>query len=153
MKKITISIAAISFLLFSCGNTTNEKSNEQTTTVAHEEHHHENESEIIKLNNGEKWKVNDEMMPSIKSMEKDIKDFSIDEEKDYKSLAEKLQKNINLLTSSCTMTGEAHDELHKWLLPYIDLVKEFSEAKDETEASKQFKNIQISFATFNQYFQ
>ena len=51
MKKITISIAAISFLLFSCGNTTNEKSNEQTTTVSHEEHHHENESEIIKLNN------------------------------------------------------------------------------------------------------
>ncbi len=152
MKKITISIAAISFLLFSCGNGTDEKLEEQTTTVTHEEHHHENESEIIKLNNGEKWKVNAEMMPSIKNMEKDINDFSITEEKDYKSLAEKLQKNINLLTSSCTMTGEAHDELHKWLLPYIDLVKEFSEAKDETEASKQFKNIQTSFTTFNQYF-
>lgn len=45
------------------------------------------------------------------------------------------------------------DELHKWLLPYIDLVKKLSEAKDETEASEQFKNIQTSFTTFNQYFQ
>ncbi|MBK6365166.1 MAG: hypothetical protein IPF52_17485 [Saprospiraceae bacterium] len=51
------------------------------------------------------------------------------------------------------MKGKAHDELHKWLLPYIDLVKELSEAKDETEASKHFENIQISFTTFNQYFQ
>ncbi|MBK9047964.1 MAG: hypothetical protein IPL74_15190 [Bacteroidetes bacterium] len=51
------------------------------------------------------------------------------------------------------MKGKAHDELHKWLLPYIDLVKELSEAKDETEAAKQFENIQTSFTTFNQYFQ
>jgi hypothetical protein len=33
------------------------------------------------------------------------------------------------------------------------MVKELSEAKDETEASEQFENIQISFTTFNQYFQ
>ena len=51
------------------------------------------------------------------------------------------------------MKGKAHDELHKWLLPYIDMVKELSEAKDETEAEKQFHNIQTSFTTFNQYFQ
>lgn len=69
------------------------------------------------------------------------------------SLAEKLQSNIELLTSNCTMEGQAHDELHKWLLPYIDMVNELSAAKDDTEASKQFVNIQISFTTFNQYFQ
>ncbi|MBK8111874.1 MAG: hypothetical protein IPO65_01705 [Saprospiraceae bacterium] len=51
------------------------------------------------------------------------------------------------------MKGKAHDELHKWLLPYIDLVKELSAAKNETEATKQFENIQISFTTFNQFFQ
>ena len=50
------------------------------------------------------------------------------------------------------MTGQAHDELHKWLLPYIDLVAELSDAKAETEAAKQFENIQNSFITFNQYF-
>jgi hypothetical protein len=74
-------------------------------------------------------------------------------QKNYKSLSEKLQSNIDLLTSNCTMKGKAHDELHKWLLPYIDLVKELSEAKDPTEAEKQFQNIQTSFNTFNQYFQ
>ena len=86
-------------------------------------------------------------------MENDINHFANVEQKDFKSLAEKLQTNIDLLTSNCTMKGKAHDELHKWLLPYIDMVKELSEAKNETEASEQFKNIQTSFSTFNQYFQ
>ena len=153
MKKITILIPVISLFLFSCGNTSNEKSNEQTETAIHEEHHHDDESEAIELNNGEKWKVDANMITHIRNMENDVISFANVEQKDYKSLSEKLQSNIDLLTSNCTMKGKAHDELHKWLLPYIDLVKELSEAKNETEATKQFENIQISFTTFNQYFQ
>ena len=153
MKKITILIPVIGLILFSCGNTSNEKSKEQTETVTHEEHQHNAEIQTIELNNGEKWEVDTNMITHIRNMENDVISFAKVEQKDYKSLSEKLQSNIDLLTSNCTMKGKAHDELHKWLLPYIDLVKELSEAKDETEAEKQFQNIQISFATFNQYFQ
>ncbi len=153
MKKITILIPVISLFLFSCGNTSKEKPKEQTETDTHKEHQHDEESEIIELNNGEKWKVDANMLTHIRNMENDVVSFAKVEQKDYKSLGEKLQSNIDLLTSNCTMKGKAHDELHKWLLPYIDMVKELSEAKDETEAEKQFHNIQTSFTTFNQYFQ
>lgn len=153
MKKITILIPVISLFLFSCSNTTNEKSNEKIETVTHEEHQHNDDMQTIELNNGEKWKVDANMIPQIRNMENDVISFATVEQKNYKLIAEKLQSNIDLLTSNCTMKGKAHDELHKWLLPYIDMVKELSEAKDETEASKQFENIQISFTTFNQYFQ
>lgn len=153
MKKITILIPVIGLFLFSCGNTSNEKSKEQTETVTQEELHHNAEIQTIELNNGEKWKVDANMLTHIRNMENDVISFAKVEQKDYKSLTEKLQSNIDLLTSNCTMKGKAHDELHKWLLPYIDLVKELSEAKDETEAEKQFQNIQTSFTTFNQYFQ
>ncbi len=153
MKKITILIPVISLFLFSCGNTSNGKSKEQTETVTHEEHQNNAEIQTIELNNGEKWKVDANMITHIRNMENDVISFAKVEQKDYKSLSEKLQSNIDLLTSNCTMKGKAHDELHKWLLPYIDLVKELSEAKDETEASKQFQNIQTSFTAFNQYFQ
>ena len=153
MKKITILIPVIGLFLFSCGNTSNEKSKEQTETVTHEEHQHNAEIQTIELNNGEKWKVDANMITHIRNMENDVISFAKVEQKDYKSLSEKLQSNIDLLTSNCTMKGKAHDELHKWLLPYIDLVKELSEANNETEAEKQFENIQNSFTTFNQYFQ
>lgn len=153
MKNKTLSLIVISLFLFSCGNTSKEKSKEETETVTHEEHQHNAEIQTIELNNGEKWNVDTNMITHIRNMENDIISFAKVEQKDYKSLSNKLQSNIDLLTSNCTMKGKAHDELHKWLLPYIDLVKELSEAKDETEASKHFENIQISFTTFNQYFQ
>lgn len=51
------------------------------------------------------------------------------------------------------MKGKAHDELHKWLLPYIDMVQELANAKNKTQAAKQFNKIQTSFITFNQYLQ
>jgi hypothetical protein len=153
MNKVILTLSVFSLLLFGCGNSTNEKSNNQTEVAEHNEHHHDDESEAIELNNGEKWQVDANMINHIRNMENDINSFANVEQKDFKSLAEKLQSNIDLLTSNCTMKGKAHDELHKWLLPYIDLVKELSEAKDETEASKHFENIQISFTTFNQYFQ
>lgn len=47
------------------------------------------------------------------------------------------------------MKGQAHDELHKWLLPYIELVDDFSKDKSNENLAK----IQESFTTFNQYFQ
>ena len=150
--KIIISFTAISLFLFSCGNTSNEKSKVQTETVIHEEHHHNDEIQTIELNNNEKWKVDDHMVAHIRNMENDINSFAMAEQKKYKLLSEKLLNNIDLLTSNCTMTGQAHDELHKWLLPYIEMVNELSESKDNMEAAKIFENIKASFATFNHYF-
>jgi hypothetical protein len=86
-------------------------------------------------------------------MENDINSFKNTSNSDYKELAKKLQSNLDLLTSNCTMKGQAHDELHKWLLPYIDLVNVFSKTTNKQELVVQFKKIQSSFLTFNQYFQ
>ncbi len=153
MKKKIILIPAIALFLFSCDNASNEKSEDLSEIETHDEHHHDDESEAIELNNGEKWEVDVDMLAHIRNMENDVVSFAEIKQKDYKSLAKKLQTNLDLLTSNCTMKGKAHDELHKWLLPYIDLVKSLYEAEDEAEAAKQFEKIKISFSTFNQFFQ
>lgn len=111
------------------------------------------DSNAIALNNGEKWKVDDKMLVHIRNMENDINSFENTSNSDYKELAKKLQSNLDLLTSNCTMQGQAHDELHKWLLPYIDLVNVFSETTNKQELQAQLKKIQASYLTFNQYFQ
>lgn len=136
MNKI-VTFLIMGLLLISCKN--NGSSNEQ--------------NEKLQLNNGEKWKVDEKMLVYIRNMESDILDFSNTDQKDFNILSEKLQSNIDLLTSNCTMKGDAHDALHKWLLPYIEIVNTLSETKNATEASTQFENIQTSFSTFNQYFQ
>lgn len=153
MSKVVLSLAVFSILLCSCGSSPHEESNIQTEVAEQNEHHHEGESEGIELNNGKKWIVDANMITHIRNMENDVISFDKGEQKEYQLLSEKLQSNIDLLASNCTMKGKAHDELHKWLLPYIDTVRELSEAKDETGASEQFEKIQVSFTIFNQYFQ
>ena len=146
MLKIKIAfLATVVLLLFSC----NTKSKEEKTTEIKMEEHQHSDSEAIQLNEGKKWKVDDNMMLHIRNMEKDVMNFNSENNKNYPLLANKLKSNIDLLTSNCTMKGEAHDELHKWLVPYIELVDKFSKEKSKN----QFIEIQESFKTFNQYFQ
>lgn len=139
--------STIALLTLSCnsGAKEAEKSSETPTEA---EHHHD-EHEAIVLNNGEKWKVDDNMMEHIRNMEKDVIAFAGNSDKDYAQLATNLKTNLDLLTSNCTMKGQAHDELHKWLVPYIKLVDTLEKEPSEAE----FKAIQDSFATFNQFFQ
>lgn len=153
MKKIPILFATISLFLFSCDSASSTKANEQTETTIHEEQHHNEEMDTIELNDGAKWIVDAHMMTHIRNMENDVNSFATADQMEYSVLTEKLQTNLDLLTSNCTMKGKAHDELHKWLLPFIDLVKELSAAKDDAASAQQLKRIQISFSTFKQYFQ
>ncbi|MEZ4722372.1 MAG: hypothetical protein R2813_10915 [Flavobacteriales bacterium] len=111
----------------------------------------ENRYGIEKVNN-EKWEVNSEMMIHIRMMESDIQRTSEDEEIDYDELELKLKDHISDLTSSCTMKGKAHDELHKWLIPVINLVKELSSAESREEKDVVFQQIEFSMLEFNKYF-
>lgn len=141
-------IMGVSLFLFSCGNDV--KTEETDVKEPQEEHVHDSES--IELDKGEKWVVVDEMMGYIKTMENHVNQFESLEEQDYYLLAKKLEDNLNLLTSNCTMTGQAHDELHKWLLPYIDMVGELANAETKEDEVVAYKAIQASFKTFNTYF-
>ncbi len=151
MKKILILTTFISMLFFACGN--NQTQETQSEDVVQEEHQHDHESEAIETNNGQKWKVDENMMVYIQNMENAVAQFKGTSLSEYKTLSESVNENIGLLTSNCTMTGKAHDELHKWLVPHIDLANKFSESGTQKEAETHFKQIEKSFTSFNQYFQ
>lgn len=148
--KSTIILAVISVFIYSCGNSASNVSTTQATTIAEEEHHH-NDGPIV-LNDGEKWIVDEEMMVHIKNMNNDVNAFEANSPTDYAVLAKKIENNIELLTSNCTMTGQAHDELHKWLLPFIDLSEAFSASKSTQEFADNLQKIKTSFVTLNTYF-
>ena len=149
MNKLKItSILLSTFFLFSCNDKAKNESAETSQATKTEVHEHSND-ETIQLNDGQKWKVDVDMMAHIRTMENDVTSFDKETPENYQLLADNLKKNLDLLTSNCTMKGEAHDELHKWLLPYIELVDHFSKDKSNENLAK----IQESFTTFNQYFQ
>lgn len=145
---------------FSCTNQVKEEKIESpvtnVTSPTKENEHQHSESDAIELNNSAKWTVVPDMMKFIRTMESDIDHFAKTkhtELNDFQKLGTSLQKNIDQLTSNCTMEGKAHDELHKWLLPYIDLADKLTKSKNSAEALKTFEEIQTSYHTFNTYFE
>lgn len=148
MKTNLILAIIFGFALFACSNTSNEK-------LANEETHHQDEFESIILNDGKKWVVVPEMMTFIRIMESGIVEFAAKENptsEEYQQLAILIDENIRDLTSNCTMKGQAHDELHKWLVPFIELSKQFDVVTVINEQEKIYQEFKKSYKVFNIYF-
>jgi hypothetical protein len=155
MKTLKIQAAAlvISGLMMSCGNSTDANAPEQTEIVTHEEHSDDVESDALKLNNGEKWMVNDEMKPFILDSETILNEYINSRSTDFGTLAVSLKEKNSGLIKSCTMTGESHDELHKWLHPHMELIESLSKAESAESAHEIIVNLQASYTTYHQFFQ
>ncbi len=146
MKQILLFIS-LSLIIVSCS------SNEQITENHQLEHEVENE-DVLLLNDGQKWKVVDHMMDELRQIEEIvIASNPIESTIVIDDIADSLIVHLDLLTSNCTMQGQAHDELHKWLVPFINLVNEFAKNEDEAIAKEQLKEMKHSFEEFNTYFE
>jgi hypothetical protein len=145
-KNILLPLSIV--LMVGCNQKSNTKTPEQETVIQEENHHHTDES--IVLNNGKKWKVVESMAVYIRNMENAVNNF---DGKDYTSLAENIDKNIRALTENCTMEGQAHDELHKWLVPFIELSEDFDVATEKEEQEKIYREFKNAFIEFNTYFE
>ena len=161
-KQILITAIACISIAYGCGDSMKKENNETSNLTQpvlsepEKSEHHATESDSIEFNNGAKWIVVPDMMKHIRNMESDIHQFSKTahaELIEYSKLGASLQKNIDLLTSNCTMEGKPHDELHKWLLPYIDMVDKLNKSSNTEEAQKMFIEIVSSFKMFNIYFE
>lgn len=153
MNKLILTFAVGSLLLYSCGNSTNEKLNNQTEVAEQNDHLHDVESEALQLNSGEKWVVNEEMKPFILEAEGILNQYIESQSQDHQTLAAQLKEKNSGLIKSCTMKGESHDELHKWLYPHIELIESLSKTESTEQANKFITDLQASFSTYNQYFQ
>jgi len=145
-----LNIAAAIILIISLTSCSNDQVDVETADHTHET------SEAMMLNDGEKWHVDENMMVFIRAMENDVNSISVPSEEACTELVEKLNENIGELTSNCTMTGKAHDELHKWLVPYMNLVKSLEENandQDDKGMGNACSNLMRSFDTFNSYFE
>ena len=151
MKKVIVFGLGI-MLLWSCNNAT-EKSTMHQETESHAEHHHDENSEVIELNNGKKWLVNEEMKPFVLKGEELVNAYIQNNQTDYKALAQQVKDQNSQLIKSCTMGGKSHDELHKWLHPHLEIVKTLENETDATKANEVVAQLQHSYKEYHEYFQ
>lgn len=153
MRKIGILSIILGVVLVACENNV-KRTGENTDHVTIEEtHHHDTLSGgVIELKDGEKWEINAEMKPYLKRGEELVNAFIEKGGENYSALSEELEVQNQKLIKSCTMEGQSHIELHKWLAPHLSLVAQLKKAGDASEASDIVHKIAQSYREFNHYF-
>ena len=90
------------------------------------------------LDNGQKWKMDTHTRLAFAAMEAyfpKIDTISFDTQS-LKKIGADLQIQINGLIQDCTMSGDAHDQLHVYLMGYISAVDALSQSGDIQDARK-----------------
>ncbi len=103
----------------------------------------------VTLNNGAKWQANAETTAGISNMLSLINAHLNNENSDLKTLAQNLEKEFTDILQKCTMTGEAHNQLHNFLLPLKDKI----ELLKQNQKIEAVNDIQSYLNTYNTYFQ
>lgn len=120
---------------------TDEHSN---STNEHEGHSHDeaehshSEYEVLLSEEGEKWEANPETTDGINAMKEKVQDF-IDgntESSDFESLKAELEKEYQTIFQKCTMKGEAHQQLHNYLVPMKYMLEELGSGDEELQKEK-----------------
>lgn len=125
MKQIKFTSALFILLVFIGGGKV--FSDSHSHNESHSEHSTEhNKTRInLRLDNGIKWEMDEHTKSSLKKME------SLVGSNNNKLKGKDLEKELDSLIQGCTMTGSAHDELHKFLSAYIPAVHKFSTDENE----------------------
>lgn len=100
-----------------------------------------------------KWRMPEAMMKHMRNLDLDVRTVGSSAEKDHAALATKIDEHTKQLISSCTMDGQAHQALHDWLMPFLQLNKDYAAAPDVATKSAKFKEIQDSLAAFHERFE
>ena len=107
----------------------------------------------LELNQGKKWAVPAPMMVYLRNLEQAVQKFDASQTHDHAALAKEIEADLGGLVTHCTMEGKAHDELHKWLMPFLGFSAEYSKATDPQVQQQKLQEIQQALLVLNRYFE
>ena len=156
MKNL-LKLLPVTMLVFSaCQNAPvpeDEHANHMTESVATMDtatvESHEGHNLAVVLDNGKKWKANPETIEGINKMQTLISNAKT-ENAVAASLKTPLTTEFQTIFDKCTMTGEAHNQLHNYLVPIKDNLQKL---ENESEANQALANIENHLRTFENYFE
>lgn len=82
-------------------------------------------SQSVSSNNGMLWNSNAETTQGIKNMQALLDNYSSETGNSEKLISD-LKEEFAMIFKKCTMTGEAHDQLHNYLIPLKTKIQNLS---------------------------
>lgn len=95
----------------------------------------------VQTNNGQRWKANPETTAGIASMQAILAKYEgkTGDAAGRTALQEELELAFQDIFKKCTMTGEAHEQLHNYLLPMKNMFEKIGGATESEPALEQLK--------------
>ncbi|RXF70455.1 hypothetical protein [Arcticibacter tournemirensis] len=137
--KTVLAASLISMFFFSCSNN------------AHHEDHKQLGTPVVKLNNGAAWTANAETTAGINKMILIIEKSEKKNESSCKDLGVSLNQEFNQILKKCSMKGEAHEQLHHYLMPIIPVIDKIEQGQsDDCKTAKD--ELKEYLAQYDNYF-
>jgi hypothetical protein len=154
MKKLVSQTLLIMMvlLLSSCANKKKEAQQDlETKSMDNLEKENETVSELT-LDSGKHWIANKETTDGVNNMIKLVNSFSEKENIEaYSKLTENLQSEFTMIFEKCTMKGEAHNQLHNFLIPIKDLFADLS-SNDIEKCKESYEKLNKHLPVYQNYF-
>lgn len=158
MKKSFLLLFGLSFFfLLSCKNPTDPQAQtgEQNTTVTPaptKATENAAGAPEVELNKGAKWEANPETTKGIGVMQGLLGEFTPEPTvEDYRALHKKLATSFQSILQQCTMTGEAHNQLHNYLLPLKGQIDKLG-SESLADCQKVMPDLKAYLMKYSQYF-
>ena len=156
------SILIILAAMIACGGEDAQQSSDAGEAAQdHAEQQHSNSSDhdhptkedgSLTLNNGEKWTANPETTEGVQNMIAHMKENKgLNEVEQCTNLQSALQEDFNYIISKCTMKGEAHDQLHNFLMVIQNNLEGLGSG-DLEQCKKSYKEISAQLVVYDEYF-
>ena len=141
MKSLSIRLlmVVLGLVLLGCGHHGEDHGHAEDQSGVENDLHKAKEAIVqLALNGAEKWKMDDHTRAVFAKMGEKFTNFDLGsaDEHGLKEKGKALRADIDELIAGCTMTGAAHDELHKFLTAYIPAVESLASEGQAASAKK-----------------
>lgn len=107
----------------------------------------------LTLDGGEKWPMDDHTRASLDAIEARLKAGpATDDVAGHQALGRELDEQVKTLIGGCTMKGDAHDQLHVWLMAFIPAVGSLQEGTDVEALRAGRKAVETHLAAARAHF-
>ncbi len=120
----------------------------------HSQHSHtmEKSAHGLILQDGKLWAMDKHTRTLSKKMKQTFVSADHSSQASLNTLGKKLQTQLDELIAGCTMTGEAHDQLHIFLTKHIPTIKALSEANNYDSARASAIKLKGQFENYQKFF-
>lgn len=152
-QSLVFGALAMALVAFSAGCPGEHDHNAAPPEQTDHSHAQEGHESRLRLNAGKKWAMDEHTRAVFAKLRDAVSGESPASLQEVSALANSLDGHLKELVAGCTMTGEAHDQLHIFLTSFMPSVEAFAKESDLAKAREMHQGLQTAIIEYDRFFE